>query len=122
MNLSLKRSLAAAAAVATGTIALLGAAAGTAEAGGRAHCDRAERPVWSEGPSRNMTARGCSLPSRERRWYRVEVDTLVQPRQKTDYVGGGVVETKTVHDRTIRCLGYTSGSKGTVNWFGCVPH
>ncbi|MFF9587252.1 hypothetical protein [Streptomyces achromogenes] len=120
MNSSLKRLLGVGAAVATGATALLGTGAGTAEAAGRAHCDRAERPIWSEGPSRNVTARHCDVPDQDHRWYTVEFDTLVQPHQKDDYVDGGVERTATLHDRSIRCLGYTT-DKDTVNWFGCMP-
>ncbi|MEU2059525.1 hypothetical protein [Streptomyces sp. NPDC013455] len=119
-NRTTHRLLAAAAAVATGATALLGAGAGTAAASPRAHCDRAERPIWSEGPSRNVTARGCDIPDREHRWYVIDVDTLVQPRHETDYLDEGVTETRTLHDRTLRCLGYTTDDR-TVNWFGCVP-
>ncbi|MET7287012.1 hypothetical protein [Streptomyces sp. NPDC005573] len=124
MNLTLKRLLGATAAVATGTAVLLGAGVGPADAAGRssrAHCDRAERPIWRDGPSRNVTGHGCSLPDSKRRWYTVEIDTLVQPHYKTEYTNGGVDRTETLHDRTIRCLGYTSENR-TVNWFGCVPH
>ncbi|WP_251094274.1 hypothetical protein [Streptomyces sp. Caat 7-52] len=121
MNLTLKRLLGAAAAVATGATALLGTGAGIADARSeRAHCDRAERPIWSEGPSRNVTGFGCSIPDQEHRWYKVDIDTLVQPHNKTDYVDGGVERTGTLHDRTIRCLGYTR-DRNKVNWFGCVP-
>ena len=123
MNLTLKRLLGAAAAVATGATALLGTGVGTAAADGghRAYCDRAERPIWTgEDPSRNVTGHGCSLPDDGRRWYTVEIDTLVQPHYKTEYLDGGVDRTETLHDRTIRCLGYTS-SDDTVYWFGCVP-
>ncbi|MFF9765295.1 hypothetical protein ACF1GT_01500 [Streptomyces sp. NPDC014636] len=121
MNPTLKRLLGATAAAATGATALLGTGVGTAGAAERAHCDRAERPIWSEGPSRNVTGHHCSLPSSDHRWHIVEIDTLVQPHHKTDYLDGEVDRTKTLHDRTIRCLGYTT-SKDTVNWFGCVPH
>ncbi|MER7836253.1 hypothetical protein ABTY98_10145 [Streptomyces sp. NPDC096040] len=120
MNLTLKRLFGATAAVATCATALLGTGAGTADAAGRAHCDRAERPIWIDDPSRNMTAHGCSLPDNERRWYRVEIDTLVEPHHATEYLNGHVDRTETLHDRTVRCMGYTS-ENGTVNWFGCVP-
>ncbi|MEU2617252.1 hypothetical protein ABZ642_03665 [Streptomyces sp. NPDC007157] len=124
MNFTPKGLLGATAAVSIGTAALLGAGAGSAAAGGgshRAHCDRAERPVWSGDPSRNVTGRGCSVPSGGKRWYRVEVDTLVEPRHKTDYANGPVERTDTRHDTTIRCMGYTKdGDK--LNWFGCMPH
>ncbi|WP_181797282.1 hypothetical protein, partial [Streptomyces sp. WELS2] len=99
MNSALKRLLGVGAAVATGATALLGTGAGTAEAAGRAHCDRAERPIWSEGPSRNVTARHCDLPDQDQdqdhRWYTVEFDTLVQPHHENDYVDGGVERTAT---------------------------
>ncbi|MFF7978253.1 hypothetical protein ACFZDK_03860 [Streptomyces sp. NPDC007901] len=124
MNFTPKGLLGAIAAVSIGTATLLGAGAGTAGAAGgahRAHCDRAERPVWSGDPSRNMTGHGCSLPSGERRWYRVEVDDLVEAHHKTDYLAGPVDRTEKLHDRTIRCMGYTADGD-TVNWFGCVPH
>ncbi|MFF7974002.1 hypothetical protein [Streptomyces sp. NPDC007905] len=120
MHLTLKRLLGATAAVATGATALLGTGAGPAGAADRVHCDRAERPIWSEGPSRNMTGHRCSLPTDEHRWYTVEIDTLVQPHHKTDYLNGEVDRTETLHHRTVRCLGYTS-ENGTVNWFGCPP-
>ncbi|ANP56098.1 hypothetical protein J2Z21_003986 [Streptomyces griseochromogenes] len=122
MNLTLGRLLGATAAVAMGATALLGTGAGTADARGeRAHCDRAEQPIWIDDPSRNVTAHGCSVPDSDHRWYIVEVDTLVQPHHKTEYLNGAVDRTKTLHNRTIRCLGYTS-DKDTVNWFGCVPN
>ncbi|MET9381078.1 hypothetical protein ABZY09_08280 [Streptomyces sp. NPDC002928] len=120
MNLTLRRLLGVTAAVATGATALLGTGAGTADAAGRAHCDRAERAIWIGDPSRNMTAHRCSLPDSKRRWYTVEIDTLVESHYKTEYLNGRVDRTETLHNRTIRCLGYTS-EKGTVNWFGCVP-
>ncbi|MFJ9821340.1 hypothetical protein ACIRU3_40010 [Streptomyces sp. NPDC101151] len=121
MNRTLKRLLGATTAVAAGATALLGTGAGTADARtARAHCDRAERPIWSEGLSRNVTGHGCSLPDNKRRWYTIEIDTLVQPHYKTDNLNGGVDRTETLHDKTIRCLGYTSDN-GTVNWFGCPP-
>ncbi|MGW3207420.1 hypothetical protein [Streptomyces sp. NPDC001135] len=120
MNLTPKRLLGTAAAVATGATALLGVGAGTANATGRAHCDRAERAIWIDDPSRNMTGHHCSLPDDKSRWYTVEIDTLVEPHYTSDYLNGSVDRTETLHDRTIRCLGYTS-ENGTVNWFGCVP-
>ncbi|MGV9995063.1 hypothetical protein [Streptomyces sp. NPDC003374] len=120
MNFTLKRLLGVTATVGVAATALLGTGAGTADAASRAHCDRAERAMWSSGPSRNVTARRCSMPDRKRRWYTVEIDTLVRIYYKTDNLNGGVDRTRTLHDRTIRCLGYTSGN-GTVNWFGCVP-
>lgn len=120
MNLTLRRLLGATAAVATGATTLLGAGAGTAGAADTAHCDRAEQAMWSDGPSRNVTGRGCTLPDTKRRWYTIEIDTLVQTHYKTDYLNGQVDRTETLHDETIRCLGYTS-ENGTVNWFGCPP-
>ena len=127
MNPTLKRLLGATAAAATSAIALLGTGAGTADAAGHsshsrhsAHCDRAERPIWSEGPSRNMTGHGCSLPDTKRRWYTVEIDTLVQPHHTSEYLNGKVDRTETLHDKTISCLGYTSGT-GPVTRFGCPP-
>ncbi|MFD4504394.1 hypothetical protein [Streptomyces sp. NPDC058457] len=121
MNFTPKGLLGAVATVSIGAATLLGAAAGTAGAtGSRAHCDRAERPVWSGDPSRNVTAHGCTLPSRERRWYRIEVDDLVEPHHRTEYLNGPVDRTEKLHDRTIRCMGYTADGD-TVNWFGCMP-
>ncbi|MFH9670751.1 hypothetical protein ACH4L5_00465 [Streptomyces sp. NPDC017405] len=120
MNLTLTRLCGVGAAVATGAAALLGTGAATAEAAGRAHCDRAERPIWSEGPSRNLTARHCDVPDQDHRWYIVEIDTLVQPHHKNDYADGGVERTGTLHDKIIRCLGYTT-DEDEVDWFGCVP-
>lgn len=120
MNLTLRRLLGATATVAMGAATLLGTGAGTAGAADRAHCDRAERPIWIDDPSRNVTGHGCSVPDSEHRWYIVEIDTLVQPHHKTEYQNGEVDRTVTLHNRTIRCLGYTS-DKDTVNWFGCVP-
>ncbi|GGW14630.1 hypothetical protein GCM10018980_63850 [Streptomyces capoamus] len=114
------RLLGAAVALATGTAALLGTGAGTAAASEKAHCDRAERPIWSEGPSRNVTARGCDIPDQRHRWYVIDIDTLVQPRHKNDYLDESLDGTTTLHDRTLRCLGYTRDAR-TVNWFGCVP-
>ncbi|MGQ4417292.1 hypothetical protein ACN6LA_003405 [Streptomyces sp. SAS_269] len=121
MHFTPKGLLGAIAAVSIGTATLLGAGAGTAGAAGRVHCDRAERPVWSGDPSRNLTAHGCSLPSGERRWYRVEVDDLVEAHHTTEYLNGPVDRTEKLHDRTIRCMGFTADG-ATVNWFGCVPH
>ncbi|MER5917300.1 hypothetical protein ABT124_44980 [Streptomyces sp. NPDC001982] len=106
--------------MATGATALLGTGVGTAGAADSAHCDRAEQAIWSDGPSRNVTSHRCSIPNTKRRWYTVEIDTLVQTHYKTEYLNGGVDRTETLHDRTIRCLGYTS-ENGTVNWFGCPP-
>ncbi|MEU1409137.1 hypothetical protein ABZ471_44040 [Streptomyces sp. NPDC005728] len=120
MNLALKRLLGATAAVATGVAALLGTSAGTAGADDSVHCERAERGIWSEGPSPDVTGHRCSMPTTKRRWYTVEVDTLVQTHYKTEYLDGGVDRTETLHNRTIRCLGYTS-TNGTVHWFGCPP-
>ncbi|WP_406440108.1 hypothetical protein OHB00_32770 [Streptomyces sp. NBC_00631] len=121
MNFTPKGVLGAVAAVSIGATTLLGVGTGTAAAAGRAHCDRAERPVWSGDPSRNVTGHGCSVPSGERRWYRVEVDDLVQPEHTTEYLNGPVDRTETLHDRTIRCMGYTTDGD-TLNWFGCTPH
>ncbi|GGS79064.1 hypothetical protein [Streptomyces cinerochromogenes] len=125
MNPTLRRLLGVTAAAATGAAALLGTGVGAADAAGRAHhayCDRSVRPVWTGGdPSRNMTAHGCDLPDDGRRWYTVEVDDLVEPHYRTDYLDGGVERTETTHDRTIRCMGYISHGD-TVDWFGCVPH
>jgi hypothetical protein len=120
MKLIPRRLLGAAAAVATGATALLGTGAGTAEAVGRVHCDRIEQAMWSEGPSRNVTGHGCSLPDEKRRWYRIETDTLVRTDYKTDYLNGGINGTRTLHDRTFSCMGYTT-DKDTVYWFGCPP-
>lgn len=122
MNPTRRRLFGVTAAVALGATALLGAGAGTAGADGAdAHCDRAERPVWGDDPSRNVTGHHCSVPDGEgRRWYTVEIDTLVQPHHRTEYLDGAVDRTETLHHRTIRCLGHTPGD-GTVNWFGCVP-
>ncbi|MEU6813075.1 hypothetical protein ABZ920_29665 [Streptomyces sp. NPDC046831] len=134
MNLTVKLLLGAAAATATGAAALLGTGAvGAAERAGTAegvaargatgaYCDRVERGVWrSAGASRNMTGHRCSLPSDKRRWLTVRTDELVLTHYRTEYEDGGVDRTETLHDRIIRCLGYTTGGKGTVNWFGCPP-
>ncbi|MER6978190.1 hypothetical protein [Streptomyces carpinensis] len=120
MSLTLQRLLGVTAAVATGAAALLGTGASTARAAERAHCDRAEQNMWSDGASRNLTAHHCSIPSHQKRWYTVEIDTLVQKHYKGDTLDGAVDRTKTLHNRTIRCLGYTSDN-GAVNWFGCPP-
>ncbi|MGV9348899.1 hypothetical protein ACWDSD_29610 [Streptomyces spiralis] len=120
MSLTLKRILGGTAAVTIGAAALLGTGAGTAGAFGGAHCDRAEQDMWSDGPSRNLTGYRCSIPSDGHRWYTVEIDTLVQRHYKGDTLDGAIDGTETLHDTTIRCLGYTSGD-GTVNWFGCPP-
>ncbi|MEV6834618.1 hypothetical protein AB0N17_08895 [Streptomyces sp. NPDC051133] len=121
MNPALRRLLGATAAVATGATTLLGMGAGTAGAEpAGAHCARAERPIWSDGPSRNVTGHRCSMPATKRRWYTVEIDTLVQPHYKSAYLNGDVDRTETVRNATIRCLGYTADN-ATVNWFGCVP-
>ncbi|MFF5145950.1 hypothetical protein ACFY6U_40600 [Streptomyces sp. NPDC013157] len=123
MNFTPKGLLGALAAVSIGAATLLGAAAGSAGAAGgahRAHCDRAERPVWSGDPSRNMTSHGCALPSSERPWYRVAIDNLAQPHHTTDYANGPVDHTEKLHDETVRCMGYTKDGD-TVNWFGCIP-
>ncbi|MEU9448011.1 hypothetical protein [Streptomyces sp. NPDC048277] len=113
-----KRLLGVTAAVAMGAAALLGPGAGTAGAADRAHCDRAEQDMWSDGPSRNLTGHSCSIPGGRNRWYTVEIDTLVQKHYKGDTLDGKVDRTETLHGRTIRCLGYTAGND-TVNWFGC---
>ncbi|WNM31211.1 hypothetical protein RKE30_12695 [Streptomyces sp. Li-HN-5-11] len=123
MNLILKRLLGITAAVATGAAALLGTGADTAGAVGddnSAHCDRAEQDMWSDGPSRSVTGHDCSIPTDRDRWFTVEIDTLVQVHYKGDNLDGGVDRTETLHNRTIRCLGYTSDGD-TVNWFGCPP-
>ncbi|MFJ7146888.1 hypothetical protein ACIQVT_01585 [Streptomyces sp. NPDC100445] len=119
-NRTAYRLLGAAAALATGATALLGTGAGTAAASPRAHCDRAERPIWSEGPSRNVTARACDVPDQKHRWYVVDVDTLVQPRHRNNYLEESLAGTSTLHDKTMRCLGYTRDGH-VVDWFGCVP-
>ncbi|MEV7324754.1 hypothetical protein [Streptomyces sp. NPDC093970] len=124
MNFTPKGLLGAIAAVSIGTATLLGTGAGTAAAGGdshRAHCDRAERPVWSGDPSRNITGRGCKVTSSGKHWYRVEFDTLVEAHHKTDYLNGPVDRTTTRHDRTISCMGYTKDGD-RLNWFGCMPY
>ncbi|GGY74359.1 hypothetical protein GCM10010300_17630 [Streptomyces olivaceoviridis] len=120
MNRTPHRLLGAAAAVAMGAAALLGTGAGTAAASEKAHCERAERPIWSEGPSRNVTAHGCDIPEQRHRWYVIDIDTLVQPRHKTDYLDEDIAGTSTLHDKTMRCMGYTKDDHA-VNWFGCVP-
>ncbi|MEU9988824.1 hypothetical protein AB0E10_18900 [Streptomyces sp. NPDC048045] len=123
MTPTLRRLFGVTAAAAMGATALLGAGAGSAAADGdghHAHCDRVERPIWIDDPSRNMTGHGCSAPDNGRRWYVVDIDTLVQPRYKTEYVNGGIDRTETLHNRTVRCMGYTT-DKDTLNWFGCVP-
>ncbi|MGW3954125.1 hypothetical protein ACWEKM_25105 [Streptomyces sp. NPDC004752] len=121
MNITLKRLLGATTAVTIGAAALLGAGAGTASAGGRAHCDRAERIMFSSsGPATDVFAHGCSLPDDKRRWHTIEIDTLVQTHHEMDYLEGKVDRTKTLHDRTVRCLGYIA-KKDTVRWFGCPP-
>jgi hypothetical protein len=119
MNPTLKRLLGVTAAAAIGAAGLLGTAAGTAGAAvRRAHCDRVEQDMWSGDPSRNLTGHGCDIPSGKNRWFTIEIDTLVRKHYKGDTVGEGVARTETLHDRTLRCLGYTSDN-GTVNWFGC---
>src|SRR5689334_7883091 len=98
MNLALKRLLGVTAAVATGATALLGtgvAAAGAAREGDGAHCARAERPIWIDEPSRNVTGHGCSMPEDKRRWYTVEIDTLVQPHHRTEYLNDRPDRTET---------------------------
>ncbi|MFF2124504.1 hypothetical protein ACFVW1_03720 [Streptomyces olivochromogenes] len=121
MNLTLKRLLGVTAAVVTGATALLGTGVGTAGASGRAHCDRAEQDMWSSGgPSRNLTGHHCSIPNNKRRWFTIEIDTLVRTHYKGDTLDGGVARTETLHNKTISCMGYTSDD-GKVNWFGCPP-
>ncbi|WP_225824376.1 hypothetical protein [Streptomyces naphthomycinicus] len=119
-NLTLKRLAGVTAAVAAGAAALIGPAAGTAGAAQGAHCDRAARDMWSEGPGTDVIAQGCSIPDDDHRWYRIRVGTLVQTYYKTEYLDGGVARTRTVHDRSVRCLGHIAEKK-TVHWFGCVP-
>ncbi|MFF0831845.1 MULTISPECIES: hypothetical protein [unclassified Streptomyces] len=120
MRLTPKRLLGGFAAVSIGAATLLGAGAGTAGAAGGVHCDRAERPVWSGDPSRELTARGCDLPSGDGRWYRVEVDDLVEAHHTTAYLDGPVDRTERLHDRTITCMGFIADG-ATVYWFGCLP-
>ncbi|MFE0514068.1 hypothetical protein [Streptomyces sp. NPDC058964] len=123
MNLTLKRLLGAAAAVTTGAAALLGAGAGTAGAAGdghRAHCDRAERDMWSDGPGTDVIGHGCDMSDNGRRWYTIDVDTLVLTHYKGASVDDGVGGRETVHDGTVRCMGYISDND-TVRWFGCPP-
>ncbi|MEU5091345.1 hypothetical protein [Streptomyces sp. NPDC021356] len=130
MTLMVQPLLGVAAAIAIGTPAPLGPAAtpatapATAPAVAGAHCDRAEQDVWYSGPSRNVTARRCSIPSHKKRWYTVEVGTLARTYYWGDTPAGGVDRTRALHNRTIRCLGYTTDTDtdtGTVNWFGCPP-
>ncbi|MET8614858.1 MULTISPECIES: hypothetical protein [Streptomyces] len=122
MNPTVKRVLGVAAALAIGTLAPLATAASPAVAAEGAHCARAEQDVWDSGPSRNVTARGCTIPSHGHRWYTVEIDTLIERHYKGESVETGVDRSTTVHGRTIRCLGHTSGDgTGTVDWFGCPP-
>ncbi|MGV9251726.1 hypothetical protein [Streptomyces sp. NPDC003697] len=105
---------------ATGSVGTAEAVGTTGVAAG-AHCDRAERGVWgSGGPSRNLTGHRCSLPSDKRRWHTVRIDDLVLTHYRTEYADGGVDRTETLHNRVIRCLGYTLG-EDSVNWFGCPP-
>ncbi|MFF4548352.1 hypothetical protein [Streptomyces sp. NPDC001435] len=120
MNLTLKRLLGAAAAVVMGATALLGTGAGTANATGRAYCDRAERDMWHGGPGTDVIGHNCSIPNNKRRWYTIEIDTLVETYYKSEHLDEGVARTETLHDSTVRCMGYTS-SNGTVHWFGCPP-
>ncbi|MGW4727810.1 hypothetical protein ACWEQC_01185 [Streptomyces shenzhenensis] len=121
MNITLKRLLGATAAVTTGAAALLGAGAGTASAKGRVHCDRAQRVIWSSnGPATEVIAHGCDLPDDNHRWYTIDIDTLVHTHHEMDYQNGKVDRTKTLHDRTVRCLGHIA-KKDTVLWFGCPP-
>ncbi|GAB1332467.1 hypothetical protein [Streptomyces sennicomposti] len=119
---TVRRLLGVAATLAIAAPALLGVAASPAVAFSGAHCDRGEQDMWDNGPSRNVTARHCDIPAHNKRWYTVEIDTLVQTRYKGDTLDGGVDRTRTLHHRTIRCLGYTTDAdKGTVGWFGCPP-
>lgn len=120
MSLTLKRLLGVTAAVTTGAAALFGTGAGTAGAYGGAHCERAEQDIWSDGPSRNLTAHRCSIPSSGQRWYTVHIDTLVQRHYAGDTLDGRIDRSRTRHNATIRCLGHLSGN-GSVNWFGCPP-
>ncbi|TWV31226.1 hypothetical protein FRZ03_35280 [Streptomyces misionensis] len=122
MNPTVKHLLGATAAIAIGALAPLATAASPAVAAAGAHCARAEQDVWDSGPSRTVTARGCSIPSQDHRWYTVEIDTLVEHHYKGESVEDGVDRSTTVRGRTIRCLGHTSGADtGTVDWFGCPP-
>ncbi|MGW1890101.1 hypothetical protein ACWCP6_07490 [Streptomyces sp. NPDC002004] len=125
MNLTLKRLLGATAAVATGVAALLGTGAGTAGASGgshSAHCDRAQRDMFSAGPGTDVIGHGCDMSDNGRRWYNVDIDSLVQTHYKRDYVDGGIERTETVHDTSVRCMGYISDDDNdTVHWFGCPP-
>ncbi|MEU6667058.1 hypothetical protein [Streptomyces sp. NPDC046727] len=120
MHPTLKRLIGTGAAVAACAAALLGPGAGSAGAAERAHCDRAERDMWSEGPGTDVIGHHCSVPDQDHRWYRIDVDSLVQTYYRTEYLDGGVARKKTVHDETVRCLGHIA-EKDTVHWFGCVP-
>ncbi|MFF8591851.1 hypothetical protein ACF061_10435 [Streptomyces sp. NPDC015220] len=122
MNPTVKHLLGVTAAAAIGVPALLVTGAAPAVAAQGAHCDRAQQDMWSNGPSRNLTAHRCSVPSHKKRWYTVEIDTLVQTHYKGDTLDGGVDRTRTLRNRIVRCLGYTSDTdEGTINWFGCPP-
>jgi hypothetical protein len=125
MNITVKRMLGTTAAVTMGAAVLLGAGAGTAGADGsdghRAHCARAERGMWTNRPGTDVIARGCGdLPDDRRSWARIEIDTLVETYYKTEYLDGGVDRRQTVHDSTVRCMGYIPQGD-SVHWFGCVP-
>ncbi|MFJ3234006.1 hypothetical protein [Streptomyces sp. NPDC086787] len=119
MNLSLTRLLGAGAAVAIGATALLGTGAGTAVAGGRAHCDRGERDMWSRAGT-DVIGHSCTMPDNRRRWYTIEIDSLVQTHYRTSHLEDGVARKETVHDETVRCLGYIQRNSA-VRWFGCPP-
>ncbi|MFF4934307.1 hypothetical protein ACFY2H_36255 [Streptomyces griseofuscus] len=122
MNATAKHLFGIGAAITIGALAPLASAAPAAVAVTGAHCVRAEQDVWGSGPSRTVTARGCGIPSQEHRWYKVEIDTLVERHYKGDSVESGVDRSTTVHSRTIRCLGYTSDAgTGAIDWFGCPP-
>nr|BFD87305.1 hypothetical protein StreXyl84_67060 [Streptomyces sp. Xyl84] len=131
MSLFVQPLLGVAAAIAIGAPVPLGTAAASPAVTGEGspavtaegtHCDRADQDVWGSGPSRNLSARLCSIPDHQKRWYTVEVDTLMQTYYKGDTPEGGVDRTKALRHRTIRCLGYTRNSDtGTVDWFGCPP-
>ncbi|MEU6479190.1 hypothetical protein ABZ858_20335 [Streptomyces sp. NPDC047017] len=135
MDLTVKHLFRVAAAIAIAAPALLGTAASPAAAAvERAHCDRAQQDMWDDGPSRTITAHRCGIPSHGRRWYTVEIDTLVQTHHKGDSLDGPADRTKTLHRMTIRCLGHTSDEDAdadtgahtgadadAVIWFGCPP-
>ncbi|MFS4094394.1 hypothetical protein [Streptomyces sp. AF1A] len=124
MNITVKRMLGTGTAVVMGAAVLLGAGAGTAGADGdshRGHCDRGERGMWTGRPGTDVIARRCgTLPDDRRSWARVEIDTLEETYYKTEYLDGGVDRKATVHDATVRCMGYLPQGD-SVHWFGCVP-